>query len=100
MVWDWYHQHSEPYDFKADRSVSGYDLPQVFTAGWVWAVPIGKSGFSTGNRISDYLLGNWQMTGIVTLESGRPYTVEDAGDIANAGNFNVTSAQVTNARIK
>ncbi len=81
-----------PYDFKADRSVTGYDLPQVFTAGWVWAVPIGKGGFSTGNRISDYLLGNWQINGIATLESGRPYTVEDAGDIANTGNFNLVGS--------
>ncbi|MGA8729440.1 MAG: carboxypeptidase regulatory-like domain-containing protein [Terracidiphilus sp.] len=77
-----------PYNFKADRSVTGYDLPQVFTAGWVWAVPIGKGGFSTGNRISDYVLGNWQINGIATLESGRPYTVQDEGDIANTGNFN------------
>jgi hypothetical protein len=69
--------------------VTGYDLPQVFTAGWVWAVPIGKgSAYSTGNRMTDYVLGNWQITGIATLESGRVYTVEDAGDIANTGNFN------------
>ncbi len=81
-----------PYDFKADRSVTGYDLPHVFTVGWVWAVPIGKGGFSTGNRISDYVLGNWQITGIATLDSGRPYTVEDAGDIANTGNFNFVGA--------
>jgi len=77
-----------PYNFKGDRSVSGYDLPNVFTAGWVWAVPIGKSGFSTGNRTTDYVLGNWQITGIATLESGRVYTLYDAGDIANTGNFN------------
>jgi Carboxypeptidase regulatory-like domain/TonB dependent receptor len=77
-----------PYNFKGDRSVSGYDLPHVFTAGWVWAVPIGKSGFSTGNRTTDYVLGNWQITGIATLESGRVYTLYDAGDIANTGNFN------------
>ena len=77
-----------PYNPKGDRSVSGYDLPQVFTAGWVWAVPIGKGSFSTGNRITDYALGNWQITGIATLESGRVYTVYDAGDIANTGNFN------------
>jgi hypothetical protein len=78
-----------PYNPKADRSVTGYDLPQVFTAGWVWAVPIGKgSAYSTGNRMTDYVLGNWQITGIATLESGRVYTVEDAGDIANTGNFN------------
>ena len=77
-----------PYDPKGDRSVSGYDLPHVFTAGWVWAVPIGKGSFSTGNRMTDYVLGNWQITGIATLESGRVYTVYDAGDIANTGNFN------------
>ncbi len=77
-----------PYDFKADRSVTGYDLPHVFTAGWVWEVPIGKNHFSTGNRLADYMLGNWQINGIATLESGRPYTVGDAGDIANTGNIN------------
>ena len=77
-----------PYNPKGDRSVSGYDLPHVFTAGWVWAVPIGKGGYSTGNRMSDYVLGNWQITGIATLESGRVFTVYDAGDIANTGNFN------------
>jgi Carboxypeptidase regulatory-like domain len=77
-----------PYNLKGDRSVTGYDLPQVFTAGWVWAVPIGKGGFSTGNRALDYVVGNWQINGIATLESGRPYTVEDEGDIANTGNFN------------
>lgn len=81
-----------PYNFKADRSVTGYDLPQVFTAAWVWQVPIGKNGFSTGSRPADYLLGNWQINGIVTLESGRPYTVEDSGDIANTGNFNFVGA--------
>jgi hypothetical protein len=78
-----------PYNPKADRSVTGYDLPQVFTAGWVWAVPVGRgSGFSTGNKMADYVVGNWQINGIATLESGRPYTVEDSGDIANTGNFN------------
>lgn len=79
----------DPYDFKRDRSVTGYDLPQVFTAGWVWTVPIGAGrSISTGSRVADYILGNWQIDGILTLESGRPYTVEDAGDIANTGNFN------------
>ena len=76
-----------PYDFKNDRSVSGFDLPNVFTAGWTWEVPVGKNGFTTGNRIADYALGNWQVNGIATLESGRPYTVSDSGDIANTGNF-------------
>jgi outer membrane receptor protein involved in Fe transport len=77
-----------PYNFKADRSVTGYDLPQVFTAGWTWAIPVGKNAHSTGNSFADYVIGNWQLNGIATMESGRPFTVEDAGDIANTGNFN------------
>jgi outer membrane receptor protein involved in Fe transport len=77
-----------PYNPKGDRSVTGYDLPHVFTAGWNWAVPVRKRGFSTGSRIADYIVGNWQLNGILTLESGRPFTVFDAGDIANTGNFN------------
>jgi outer membrane receptor protein involved in Fe transport len=79
-----------PYDFKADRGVTGYDLPNVFTAGWTWSVPFGKNHFSTGNRAVDYVVGNWKLDGIVTLESGRPFNVYDAGDIANTGNFNYT----------
>jgi outer membrane receptor protein involved in Fe transport len=77
-----------PYDMKRDRSVTGYDLTHVFTAGWTWALPVGKGHFTTGNHIADYALGNWQINGIATLESGRPFTVQDSGDIANTGNYN------------
>lgn len=81
-----------PYDMKRDHSVTGFDLPQVFTVGWTWAVPVGAGHFSTGNKVTDYALGNWQLNGIVELESGRPFTIEDSGDIANTGNFNWTGA--------
>lgn len=81
----------DPYHPELDRSVTGYDLPHVFTFGLTWAVPIGHGHYSTGNHFVDYILGNWQLDGIGTLESGRPFTVEDSGDIANTGNFSFTS---------
>ena len=76
-----------PYNFKNDRSVTGSDLPQVFNLAWVWQLPVGSQGLSTGTKIGNYLLGNWRLSGILSLSSGMPYTVTDSGDIANTGNF-------------
>ena len=76
-----------PYCFKCDRGVTGLDLTHVFTASWVWEVPVGQGHFSTGNKLADYAIGNWQLNGIVTMQSGQPFNIFDAGDIANTGNF-------------
>jgi hypothetical protein len=76
-----------PYCFTCNRGVTGLDLTHVLTAGWVWEVPVGRGHFSTGNRFADYVVGNWQINGIATLESGQPFNIYDSGDIANTGNF-------------
>jgi len=50
-------------------------------------LPIGKGKLlQTGSRAADYILGNWQINGIMSLRSGLPYTVVVSGDIANTGN--------------
>ena len=77
----------DPYGFYGDRSVTGYDLPHVFSAGWTWSVPIRKGAYSTGNQTVDYVVGNWKLNGTIAMESGRPFTVYDSGDIANVGDF-------------
>jgi hypothetical protein len=41
-----------------------------------------------GNRVDDYILGNWQINGIAGLRSGTPVNVTISGDIANTGNVN------------
>jgi hypothetical protein len=77
-----------PYDIDANKSVAGYDLTNIFTASVLYDLPVGRGkSFSTGSRMADYILGNWQLNGIVTLTSGIPYTVNVSGDIANIGNL-------------
>lgn len=88
---DWYGSGTSsiehPYDLRLDRSNSGFDLPNVFTAGWTWTVPVGKGqSLSTGNRIADYVVGNWKINGIASYSSGAPYTITASGDIGNTGN--------------
>ena len=76
-----------PYDPGASRGLAGTNIPHVFTANGLYALPIGKGkSFSTGNRIGDYILGNWQLNSIFTWRNGQNYTVYDSADIANIGN--------------
>ncbi len=68
-VQDYYH----PF---ASRSVSSFDLPHVFTAGWVYELPFGTGkALHTGLRTMDYVIGNWQLNGILTLQTGQPFTL-------------------------
>jgi len=77
-----------PYNTNNDRSVSGYDLPQIFSGSFVYDIPVGKGrSFSTHNGFADYLLGNWQLGGILTLHSGQDFDVTVSnGDTAGTGN--------------
>jgi len=74
------------YDMAADRSVSGFDIPNLFSFSWVYELPIGKGkALDTGHAALNYILGNWQVNGITVLRSGQPYTVTLTGDSANIG---------------
>ena len=45
-----------------------------------------QNDLSTGNKVSDYVLGNWQLNNIFTTFSGQPFTPIISSDIANTGN--------------
>jgi outer membrane receptor protein involved in Fe transport len=78
----------QPYNLNADRSVSGFDLPNVFSGSWAYEIPFGKGkAFSSGHRFIDYTLGNWSVNGIVSFYSGVPFDVGTSnGNISNTGN--------------
>jgi hypothetical protein len=76
-----------PYNPKADRSVAGFDLPNMFTGSVTYQLPFGAGQrFQTGNRVADVIVGGWQINTIATLTSGAPFTVSYSGDVANTGN--------------
>ena len=76
-----------PYDPNGSRSVASYDIPHFLSMSGVWELPfgIGKKYFSQGGAAS-WILGNWQMNGVVQLRSGQPFNVNISGDVANIGN--------------
>jgi hypothetical protein len=78
----------QPYNYEADRSVSGFDLPHILSANAVYDIPVGKGKqFSSHNNAVDYIIGNWQLSGILTMHSGNPFDVTVSnGDTAGTGN--------------
>jgi hypothetical protein len=77
----------DPYNPKGSRGPASFNIPQMFTANFAYVLPfgIGKT-FSTNNKYVDYVIGNWQLNGIVTGRSGQNFNVLSGGDIANTGN--------------
>jgi hypothetical protein len=78
-----------PYDLRADKGPAATDLPQIFSAAFVYDLPFGKGKrFSSGNSIVDYVIGGWNINGVLQLHSGAPFDVGSGKDIANTGNYN------------
>jgi hypothetical protein len=60
-------------------------MPHVLVFSGVYQLPIGRGRQfgSTWGRSIDAVLGGWQTSGILTAESGTPFTVTISGDVAN-----------------
>jgi hypothetical protein len=70
-----------------NRGPCNYDLPQTFTGSFDYALPFGHGArfLSGANRFVNELVSGWEATGIVTVQSGIPFTPTINGDVANTG---------------
>ena len=77
----------DPYNPKGSRGPASFNIPQILTANVIYELPFGTGkAFSSRNRVVDYIIGNWQVNGILSGRSGQNVNVSAAGDIANTGN--------------
>jgi hypothetical protein len=80
-------QLQNPYNPQADRSVSGFDLPNMVSASVVYELPFGRGrAHQLGNSVVSDVLGGWDVNGILSITSGTPYTLTVSGDPENTGN--------------
>lgn len=68
-------------NLRAERGLADFDVPQTFTFSWVWELPFYKDRRDALGQ----LLGGWQMTGIVTFQSGLAEWVFLNRDVAGTG---------------
>jgi hypothetical protein len=62
---------------------SAFDTPQRFVSSVVWEIPFGKSQ----SNILERVVGGWQLSTILTLQSGRPINSAAGYDAPGTGSF-------------
>ena len=74
------------YNVAAERGRSNFDVPHRLSASYSYALPFGegRSYLADDGWVSTVLTG-WETHGIITLQSGRPFTVALLSDIDNSG---------------
>lgn len=68
------------YNQAFDKGLSDFDHAHVFTSSGIWEMPVRLE-----NRLAQLLAGGWNLTSILTLQSGFPFTVGSGVDNARSG---------------
>ena len=77
----------DSYDLRAERGISDFDVKHVYRFSWVTELPVGAGRRFMGNLSgpAEFLIGGWQLSGVFSAQSGRPFTPRLTGN--NSGSF-------------
>ncbi|MBV9625592.1 MAG: TonB-dependent receptor [Acidobacteria bacterium] len=69
------------YNYAAEKSNSTLDIRSRFVGSFLWVLPLGQGQhFLSRPGVLNRVVGGWQLNGIVTLQTGSPYSVTAAND--------------------
>jgi hypothetical protein len=68
------------YDTSAERGRSSFDVPHRFVGSFAYDLPVGRNL----SGAAKHLFAGWRLNGVVTLQSGQPYTVALPGELDNS----------------
>ncbi|MEW6212978.1 MAG: TonB-dependent receptor [Acidobacteriota bacterium] len=74
-------------NLRAERGLSNFDTRHRFTVSYIYELPFGrgKRFLNQGHNFADTVAGGWQITGIIALQSGQPFTPQLSFDNSGAG---------------
>jgi hypothetical protein len=75
------------YNQSSERGPTYFDEKFAFVPSFVYELPFGR-GRAMGknmNKAADYIVGGWQLGGIITLHTGLPLTIKMSGDPSGTG---------------
>jgi hypothetical protein len=73
---------------RADYGTSDLSIKQRLVVSPIWQLPFGKGQrFLNSGGLTNVLVGGWQVSGIVTFQTGFPFTVTANQDFSNTGSL-------------
>lgn len=74
------------YNVRAERGRSNFDVRHRLSVSYSYDLPFGRGKrYLADDGLASKLLGGWQSFGVVTWQSGRPFTVALLSEIDNSG---------------
>lgn len=74
------------FDLSADRGLSNFNVKHRFVFSYIYELPFGsRQRWLSSPGIANRIFGNWDLSGILTLQSGQPFTVVRGVDQSHTG---------------
>jgi hypothetical protein len=79
-----------PYNLKLSRGPAAFNLKHQFNANYTYQLPFGQGQRFGGNAggVLNRIIGGWQWNGIVTAQSGFPFTPQAGSNVSGTGDTN------------
>ena len=71
-------------DFQRNYSVLGNNRTHTLVQSFIYQLPFGKGKHWVNHGFASVIAGGWQTTGVMSIESGTPFSVVASGTILNA----------------
>lgn len=84
-----------PRNYKEGRGLLGFDRRHVVVGNFVYELP----WLRRSRSVAGYVLGGWQINGIIAFRSGFPYTVTQGDDLNTGGFTSVRPDRLADGRI-
>jgi hypothetical protein len=70
---------------RLDKSLSSLDQPHTLVTNFQYDLPFGKGRkFANTNRAADWIIGGWNVSGVMTLQSGLPISISSNANTTNS----------------
>jgi Carboxypeptidase regulatory-like domain/TonB dependent receptor/TonB-dependent Receptor Plug Domain len=77
-------------DLAAEKGLSNFQTKHRLVFSSVYQMPFGKGQrWLSSGGVMEHIFGNWQASGILTLQSGKPFTILTGIDQSESGSINI-----------
>src|SRR5262249_30781369 len=70
-----------PTGVRFNRGVADFDLPHRFVTSYVWMLP----RLTHGSAALRHVIGGWESSGLLTVQSGQPFSISSGTDRSFSG---------------